>query len=307
MRDILITLNDIFGAHHSQALTTWFNQQTLRQATIDEQVVSLFDVEQTAITAAIKRVMSFVPLSAEQLVEHTFLVPALDTRQLDLECVARFRSSFYAHVLCASAQVSIDNAGIVKHGDTFERYGHDKHVIHKPLKDNPSNECVAAYINGSVEETGYTFSVVLNQHELEGVRQAHVNTLFNGVSPYEEKEWDDVYLSAVFERLLDEEAFAYLSGILDDNAVGVLKAISEFNAERYKKHSKDKAKVYSSYGKLIAVKKHRFSAMDRVNQKRIDKPTLKLVASNGSTESASDDNDASTMQLDDIAQDFGGF
>lgn len=307
MRDILITLNDMFGAHHSQALTTWFNQQTLRQATIDEQVVSLFDVEPAAIIAAIKRLNSFVPLSAEQLVEHTFLVPALNTRQLDLECVARFRSSFYAHVLCASGHVSIESAGIVKQGDTFERYGHDKHVIHKPLKNNPSNECVAAYINGSVEDTGYTFSVVLNQHELEGVKNAHINTLFNGVSPYEEKEWDDVYLSAVFERLLDEEAFAYLSGILDDNAVGVLKAISEFNAERYKKHSNDKANVYSSYGKLIAVKKHRFNAMDRVNQKRIVKPKLKLVASNGSKNSTSDDNDASKTQLDDIAQDFGGF
>lgn len=307
MRDILIALNDMFGAHHSQALTTWFNQQTLRQAAIDVQVVSLFDVESNAILASIKRLNSFVPLSAEQLVEHTFLVPAQDTRQLDLECVARFRSSFYAHALCASALVSIDSAGIVKQGDTFKRFGHDKHVIHKPLKDNQSKEPLAAYINGSVEETGYTFSVVFNQHELEGIKHAHINTLFNGVSPYEEKEWDDVYLSAVFERLLDEEAFAYLSGILDDNAVGVLKAASEFNAERYKKHNKDKTKVYSSYGKLIAVKKHRFSAMERVNQKRTSPPKLKLVTSNGSQKSASANNNASTTQLDDIAQDFGGF
>jgi hypothetical protein len=305
MRNVIIKLNELYGVENNQNLTIWFNNQLNRLSEFDGGTVSLMDIDEPKIEAAIKRLNACVPLSAEQLIKHTEIITVMNQNQLDLEPAFRFKSSFYRFLLEASGSILVDAFGLVREKDKFERYGHDKHVVHIPNKDEADAPVIMAYINGSSPNLGIQFSVVLNKDEIAGIKETQINNAFNGINPFGDKDWEDVYKAAVIERLYDEDVFASLEVELGENTLNVFKAVKLYNADRYQNAQLTKLKVFSNYGKHIATKKFRFTAADKIEVKR-KKVILTLVTdqNNGQEKELAHNDDS---EFDDVMKDFGGF
>ena len=304
MRNPIIKLNELYGNENNQALTVWFNKQVIRISIFNNGAVSLMDVDESKILTAITRLNACIPMTAKQFVEYTELHAVMNQSQLDFEPVFRFNSNFYRFLLEASGSVLINAFSLVREQDKFERYGHDKHVVHIPNESKNDAPIIMAYVNGSASLLDVEFSVVLNKNEIEGVKENLIKNAFNGANPYSEIEWEDAYLSAVTERLYDEDVFSGIAGELGEDVLSLFKAVKLYNEDRFQNKTLNKLKVYSDYGKHIATKKFRFSGVDKMEQKR-KKVELTLVCNKGASQNHDTNND--TPDFDDVVSDFGGF
>lgn len=302
MRKILIELNNLYGAQHTRALTVWLNEQLIRRGIFDGGTITLQEVDETAIIATLKHLAASVPLNAAQLIEHVYLVPAMDTRQINFECVARFKASFYTLLITADLQITINNLGVVREGDKIERVGYDQHIGHKPAKNNDKCPITMVYINGTVKADKSPFSMHLSTEEIEGVYDSHVNKLFNGIDPYDTDMLPDVFLASMFNRLFDEDIFSVISRRMSDDALDAYAALKQFNGERYQQQHIESSNVYSSFGKLVAKKKVRFTATEKLEQKRHAPVTLQVIQGK-----KADIEISNTESYGDIATEFGGF
>lgn len=305
MREIICTLSDLYGQDNTQSLTMWLNGEYLRESKSENETITLFDVGDDKVVQALKQLHEHVPMSAAQVIEHVSVLPAITHNNLDTSAIIRISHAFYHYIFEVTDALNIEGIDVVYKDDTFERYGHDRHVEHTKNSDN--GIVIAAYINATIVGCDQPFSVVLNQQELLEIRQSYTQKLFKGFAAFSEAEWEAIFKTCVFERLLDEDVFSCVRKSLDQNATAVLLAVKNFHLKPFIDTNEEETKVYSSYGKLVAIKKHRFTALDKVQQKREKATKLTLAVSNPSVSHAANNVKSDEPIFDDVATEFGGF
>lgn len=298
-------MSELYGQDNTQSLTMWLNGEYLRELKSENETITLFDVCEDKVVQTLKQLHEQVPMSATQVIDHVSVLPAITHNNLDTSAIIRISHAFYRYIFEVTDAVNIEGIDVVYDGDTFERYGYDRHVEHTKNSDN--GIVIATYINATIVGCNQPFSVVLNQKELIEIRQSYTQKLFKGFTAFSEAEWADIFKTCIFERLLDEDVFSSVRRSLDQNALAVLFAIKNFHLKPFTDTSEEETKIYSSYGKLIAIKKHRFTALDKVQQNREKATRLTLAVSNPSISHATNTVKSDEPIFDDVATEFGGF
>lgn len=278
MHSVISMLTQQFGVNHHKSINQWLAVQLAKKGIYEGGFITLQDVNEKAITDELTRLFNTIPLTAKQFFNYVSILPVLSPDALQFEAIAHISADFYRMVITAKKAVTLSEQHFVRKGDVFETQGSDRHVQHSPLTDNDA-AITLAYLNGSIEGD-LAFSVLLNEDELNAVKTTHIDTFFGGINPFDDNQWRDVYLVALYRRLMDESVFLSLEPALGENQVGILEQLKNWHVERYDHNAITDNKFYNRFGKVVATKTFKFNALERKSQKALTRPSLEVVSSN---------------------------
>jgi hypothetical protein len=281
MRELITSLNKSLGSQHNKEINKWVNKQYNRISQYGQEAISLNDVKPSEVVNVVMSTMTQLDLTPIELFRYCLVVPSLNKGLQSFIAVMEIMPGFYKHQLTVGKKIAINDMAIAYHGERFERYGSDKHIIHKPnLEKTHQKYC---FINGTIIDESKQFSVGFNEAEIQGIGESIFEKKYNGVNPFNKKEWDDIVFSALYHRLYDEPAFIMqIENVLKEDKLIKFEAARK-NMLIYYDEDSDTEKeslVYSSYGQLIAKKSNRFNALTARKSQNSRKPDLKVVASN---------------------------
>ena len=281
MKELIASLNRSFGSEHNKEINKWVNKQYNRISYYEQEAITLHDVESSDVVNMVTSTMTQLNLTPTELFRHCLVVPSLNKGLQSFIAVIEILPSFYKHQLTAGKKITINDMAIAYHGERFERYGSDKHIIHKAsIEKTDPKYC---FINGTLTDENKLFSVGFNEAEIQGIGEAIFEKKYNGVNPFNKSEWDDIIFSALYHQLYDEPFFLMqINNVLKEDKLNKYETARSLMLAYYDEDatSEKEACVYSSYGQLIAKKTFRFNALTARKSQNVKKPTLTVVASN---------------------------
>ncbi|WP_240224576.1 hypothetical protein [Rheinheimera hassiensis] len=279
MRSLVLELVSIYGVQHNAQITNWVNEQMFRETSVNGVSISLVDVDEDRVIGSVKKVIAELSLTLNQLVNGTWLVASLGTLQQSFDATIELRPYIFKELLLKSLKIASE--GFIRDGDVHERYLEDSHILHIASKSAKSAPILYAYLNGTIAQSGakpFEFSCSMSDQELNGVITSYIDSKFNGVNPFSDEQWRDIFLASVYRRIYDKGVFTVISRDMSSEDVAIYGKLAGYGHERFATVKSDDDVIYCSYGRKIGKKMVRYNALEVKSECGTKpQPTLKLV------------------------------
>jgi hypothetical protein len=280
MRSLILELVSIYGVQHNAQITNWVNEQMFRETSVNGVSIGLADVDESKVISTVKSVIAELSLTVDQLVNGTWLVASLGALQQSFDATIELRPYLFKGLLKRSLKIASE--GFIRTGDVYERYLEDSHIMHMPSKSSKSAPILYAYLNGTITQSGakdLEFSCSMSEQELTGVKTSYIDSKFNGVDPFSDEHWQDIFLASVYRRIYDKGVFTAVSHDMSPEDVATYGKLAGYGHERFAAAKSDDDVIYCSYGRKIGKKVVRYNAIEvKAECGSKPQPTLKLVA-----------------------------
>lgn len=281
MRQLIISLGELYRNQSTARLTEWVNQLYARGVASSEHdtVISLHDVNERTVGFSIRDVAEEFGLSFKDLKSNTLVLPVVDRRIDSLQALVELKSSFFKSLLESSAsELTFEDSGLIHEGDAYELASSDEHMAFELDPSNQNNDLLAAVVNFSVN--GQPGHVLLNAVELENVKKAYINVKFGGLDPLNKTEWDDIFLACVYRRMFSDEAFAGAKALLDDLTAKTWQDAILMHNKFFKRQAEADNLVRDRFGKVIGRTFKKYDAIAIAKSQQDERIVTKPAKSN---------------------------
>jgi hypothetical protein len=265
MKTTINYLRKTFGADDYNNIVNWVNAQYSRRGTQFGQSVSLADCNEFEAMSVVKNAVESLALSVDEVLFGISILPRINDSMSDFEVVCHINAWLFKNAF-TRAGMQVDEVIFAREGDDVAYSGTNKHITYKSAGDNKNAPILCAFMNFSFPAHGVKGCVMLDKDEVEGVKDAAVEHMFNGLNILTENEWLDAAVALMFKRLLSESTFTTIHKVLSKdvlNSLASMVAYSEaFFSNKKSDESQGDSKVYNDYGRVIARKFFRFNIVD---------------------------------------------
>jgi hypothetical protein len=269
MRNIVITLVDIFGRQHNSEINGYVSQQWIRESNYENCQFGLTDIEEQRLTNSIQKLIKGFGLTADQFLNGIMIRAYVDSRG-SIAPLFGVKSSLYADLLSEVASIDIQ---LIYPGDEIEYSGKSKHVTFTKRDKNPSGDSVGGFING-VSKDGEMFSLLIHQDQWEAIVKSYDDVKCNGTL-YVDADWDEnIQKGFLCHRLIDE----FIGSVLNDECIEnyeLYRAMVDFESAYYKNEGSTKELVFSKRGYKLGETVKLFGEVDVLAAKKAGKTSIK--------------------------------
>lgn len=263
MKPTINYLKNEYGNELHTKIANWVNIQYARSGFLHGQKISLRDCNEIDVLKTVERVKESVSLPFIYLLDGVAIAPRLNSTMSDFEVVAKISAGAFNHAFINAGFV-IDDIVFAKQGDEVEYSGTQKHTAYKLHNDDENAGISCAFMNFSIPSANVKGSVLLNAEEVAAERNSCVLNMFHGLDVFDQQEWEQNCAALLFKRLISESTFMAICKSIDPSHLTFIQDLIALSEEPYSKvvDGQDN-RVLNNYGKVIARKTFRFSALDR--------------------------------------------
>ncbi len=265
MKTTINYLRKTFGADDYNNIVNWVNAQYSRRGQQFGQSLSLADCNEFEVMSVVKNAVESLALSVDEVISGISILPRINDSMSDFEVVCHINAWLFKNAF-TRAGMQVDEVVFARDGDDVAYSGTNKHITYKAASDSKNSPIICAFMNFSFPANGVKGCVMLDKDEVEGVKDAAVEHMFNGLNILTEDEWLDAAVALMFKRLLSESTFTAIHKVLSKETLNTLAnmvAYSEaFFSNKKSDESQGDSKVYNDYGRVIARKFVRFNIVD---------------------------------------------